>query len=1531
MTRMSRRLVVLVVLVGCVLPTAAQAAPVVLFTADTEGHAGPCDACPHGRGLGGLARRATLVAKLRQAGPVVLVDGGNALFGNDDSGAGPGGGARLVATIYGKIGYDAVNLSYRDFRVGKDTTLKMLQESGLTAVSANLLDEASGQPVVKPYLVIDRGGEKVAVVGVTESPRGLEFLPHLKLQLAGLRIDPAPAALKTWLPKAKAEAARVIVIYYGSAAGLEPVRAEAAAGGAEAVLVGGVRPDSLPSDARRPVVGAAEHGKHVTRVALGGGKSDQLAVDPSFAPDPAVQQIVDSGRRAAVEADTATSQATVQVKRPSLPAQPQVDKLYPIHATAGNRGADFRLSSAGMVSSYGSLPADGGPYLLASTRWENVIPLTVIRDQSVPTEYQIPNLPDHLYAVVDGHRLARIHPQAAGQPGHVPVKDFKLPKIGATISGNVVFAMPPGMKAGDAKSIEVRFYDYAHGHFSIPLLSSATDAPPAKSLAPPLGNEVLEVAVYGFARTPTLNGQTAPAGMTYVTVDLRARSKFTVDADASAFDPKARPGQKTKVGHVADWKESRKYLQLVADGEYAYMPEPQTDLEEEPRFLPDVMTGGKVVFLAPADAKSLELRCDFPNAKASTGGATFRPKGLTLALEGKRPAAPSTPAIASVDDDVYRVQVVRQQQAAQFAGQAAPAGKKFLLLAVTVSNRNSRSGEFFQTTQQLKYAAESGEQTGLSPVTFQGPRRPAELVWIPPNERRTFQAVFEIGTGEKRPRLAFTGVSKAEVLNLKPIDAMAVAAGPAVDPADAAKGKPGNAAAAPPARPPMKEPEKVAANTPPQPAAPATVAPETDAPAAPRANVKPLRVAAKQPHQPRGLAGVGLTAEQVNAAIDRGAEALWTVEKAKMKEWRQKFGDNLGYDVLVALALVHANYHKKSSEFDAELRGLLSRADPGNLGTYGAGILAMLIESYGDGFYMPKLKETVRCMVETQCPDGSWGYQVRVAEELTRDPNADRVLQIRGGIPLEGPGSMGEVMTRKTEFDVKNKPSGDNSTTQYALLGLWAASKSKVPVAPDTWKLALDAYRKRHCKDGGWAYHEAYSSYGSMTCAGVCSIAIARHQLGETAPADDEQIERGLAWLANNFSVSKHPEGSSAYLYYYLYSLERVGRILDTEFIGPHEWYPLGARYLVDAQKADGTWVNEGDEAKPELAGSFALLFLTRATSSLNVAHKRGGNGKLRTDVAVAPGHRVYIILDCSGSMLPEIDGKQKFEIARDAVAGLVATLPDNAEVALRAYGHRLNARQEKADEDTELLVPMGKLDRKAFATKLAPLRARGKTPLALSLKQAAGDLSGFARDKDKPVTVVLLTDGGEDTRARNDPIAAAAEMAKLPGLNLQVVGFDINRPDWTQQLQGIAKAGGGQYLTAAKADTLLRELKSAVFRVPETFVVTTPKGQPVLQAPFGTEKPLPEGEYRFTAAFGGRKYVEPFWINTDATTAVVFDASKVGIEPPAGAVAEKAAEPAETTAAPAAGAKKRFCTSCGAPLTATAKFCAKCGAKAGG
>ena len=188
--------------------------------------------------------------------------------------------------------------------------------------------------------------------------------------------------------------------------------------------------------------------------------------------------------------------------------------------------------------------------------------------------------------VVDGRLARRIAPAAKDLPGHVPVLDFKLEKVGDTLSGNVVFEVGPEAEVG---SLELRYYDYAHGHFVLPLKQGARPVTAGEPLSTPLKNEVLEAGAFNLRRTRQVGGRSAPEGMTFVTVDLRARSLFTTDADATAFDPKARPGTKTKLGYVADWKESRRYLQLVVDGEYGYAPEPQaTELEAEPRRPPAV-------------------------------------------------------------------------------------------------------------------------------------------------------------------------------------------------------------------------------------------------------------------------------------------------------------------------------------------------------------------------------------------------------------------------------------------------------------------------------------------------------------------------------------------------------------------------------------------------------------------------------------------------------------------------------------------------------------------------------------------------------------------------------------------------------------------------------------------------------------------------------------------------------------------------------------------------------------------------------
>ncbi len=98
---------------------------------------------------------------------------------------------------------------------------------------------------------------------------------------------------------------------------------------------------------------------------------------------------------------------------------------------------------------------------------------------------------------------------------------------------------------------------------------------------------------------------------------------------------------------------------------------------------------------------------------------------------------------------------------------------------------------------------------------------------------------------------------------------------------------------------------------------------------------------------------------------------------------------------------------------------------------------------------------------------------------------------------------------------------------------------------------------------------------------------------------------RGLEWIGTNFSVSKNPgsaaddAGQAGWHYYWLYALERAGIFYGTETVGTHEWYPEGARMLLEAQKPDGSWMASATSDHAIWDTCFAILFLRRATRPL--------------------------------------------------------------------------------------------------------------------------------------------------------------------------------------------------------------------------------------------------------------------------------------------------------------------------------------------
>lgn len=187
--------------------------------------------------------------------------------------------------------------------------------------------------------------------------------------------------------------------------------------------------------------------------------------------------------------------------------------------------------------------------------------------------------------------------------------------------------------------------------------------------------------------------------------------------------------------------------------------------------------------------------------------------------------------------------------------------------------------------------------------------------------------------------------------------------------------------------------------------------------------------------------------------------------------------------------------------------------------------------------------------------------------------------------------------------------------------------------------------------------------------------------------------------------------------------------------------------------------------------------------------------------LAASAADKAIIVLDASGSMWGQIDGKPKLEIARETLRSVLQTIPADLELGLMAYGHR-----EKGNcEDIELVVPPAAGTAAAIAAAADNMKFLGKTPLSAAVKQAAEALK-YTEDK---ATVILVTDGLETCNA--DPCALGKELEQSGvDFTAHVVGFGLTAEEG-KQVACLADNTGGKYFAADDADGLKDALVETV------------------------------------------------------------------------------------------------------------------------
>lgn len=200
--------------------------------------------------------------------------------------------------------------------------------------------------------------------------------------------------------------------------------------------------------------------------------------------------------------------------------------------------------------------------------------------------------------------------------------------------------------------------------------------------------------------------------------------------------------------------------------------------------------------------------------------------------------------------------------------------------------------------------------------------------------------------------------------------------------------------------------------------------------------------------------------------------------------------------------------------------------------------------------------------------------------------------------------------------------------------------------------------------------------------------------------------------------------------------------------------------------------------------------------------------GSLRVisgDAPVVAGGAIQLIFDASGSMLRQMEGGRRIDVARRVVSQVLdERIPGNVPIALRAFGHTAPHSCE-----TELLVTPQSDNHEQVGSAIAGIQAinLARTPLAASLEAALDDLS--AHD-DQRRLLIMLTDGEETC---DGDLETTVERLVSEGLDLRlnIVGFHIDDLALQAEFERLAALTAGDYFDSSDDDELVQALSAAL------------------------------------------------------------------------------------------------------------------------
>lgn len=197
--------VLLLALLLAAASTGASEVPLtILYTTDLHGHILSVPTKKEPRGAGGLLRCATLIGQVRaQEKNVLLLDDGDTFQGSAESWLTAG---QSMVKALEWLRYDAWCLGNHDFDWGTTNLLQLLATTRLDVLAANI---EPALPNVRPYLIKEIHGVRIAIIGLTNP-----FIPKwTRPELLGdHRFPGAVEALAQLLPAVRAQKPDVLLL-----------------------------------------------------------------------------------------------------------------------------------------------------------------------------------------------------------------------------------------------------------------------------------------------------------------------------------------------------------------------------------------------------------------------------------------------------------------------------------------------------------------------------------------------------------------------------------------------------------------------------------------------------------------------------------------------------------------------------------------------------------------------------------------------------------------------------------------------------------------------------------------------------------------------------------------------------------------------------------------------------------------------------------------------------------------------------------------------------------------------------------------------------------------------------------------------------------------------------------------------------------------------------------------------------------------------------------------------------------------------